>query len=247
MCYGWYPVTDPDTGWLHFVDRIDFYQLYRAGKIVTRSDGFHYAKDTVGALVWRGGGIEAVPMRWDLVPRNFLQKENPSLAEVIKKKNSRRKDPATGRPVGFSSYNARVETVANLVSFRMPWQEGLRMASPILAFRERANMDEAPAEFRNREWNIHLHQPCYLAGIWDAWRNPAGESMESCSIITLSSEGNPMLRGIWHERCPVILEESQVEEWLDPLTTPTRAMEMCRLFPAGKMEVKEVGKPKNPK
>lgn len=40
----------------------------------------------------------------------------------------------------------------------------------------------------------------------------------------------------------MILPESLVEEWLDPKTTPERALRMCVVFPADGMEVKEVEK-----
>jgi putative SOS response-associated peptidase YedK len=58
----------------------------------------------------------------------------------------------------------------------------------------------------------------------------------------VDSLGNGKLRGIWHERCPVILTEAQLEEWLDPRTTPERALQMCLVFPADRMEVEEVPK-----
>jgi hypothetical protein len=51
MCYGFYPVqgTEGGTDW---VDRNEFFRLEREGKIIIRKDGFHYAKDTVGAVLY---------------------------------------------------------------------------------------------------------------------------------------------------------------------------------------------------
>jgi putative SOS response-associated peptidase YedK len=128
--------------------------------------------------------------------------------------------------------------MAELPAFREAWRLGRRMAAPAAAFRERPNMDGAPPESKGKEYEIHLDGTCYLAGLWDAWENSRGERLESCSIITVDSLGNPVLRGIWHERCPLILDEDQVQEWLDPKTPPERAMEMVRLFPADRMEAR---------
>lgn len=236
MCYGFYPVVKP-VGGVDWVPREEFFRMHREGRVTVRGDGFHYVKDDIGVYTWRNG-IEAAPMYWDLVPRRFFQKENPSKAEMLKQKNSRAKGSK-----GFSSYNARSETVEELFSFRDPWREGKRMATPASAFRERPNMDGAPPEFRGKEYEVQLDGPMYLAGIWDKWENKAGEALDSCTIITVDSLGNSVLRGIWHERCPLILDESALQEWLDPKTTPERARDMFRLFPAARMEARLVPPP----
>lgn len=242
MCYGSKPVVNAKGG-VDWIPNDDFNRMYKFGEIVVRKDGYHYAKDTLGAFLWRNGRIVAAPMRWDLVPRDYRHRENLTLADMIRKKNSRAKDPdVSGRKLGFDSYNARVETVANLFSFKAPWREGLRMATPVLGFKERPNMEGAPAEFKGREYEVLLDEAAYLAGIYDVWRNAKGEKLESCSILTMDSLGNDRIRAIWHERTPIILKESQVQEWLDPQTTPERAAAMFRLYPPERMEVKEVVK-----
>lgn len=240
MCYGFYPVVRP-LGGVDWVPREEFFRMHREGRIHTRGDGFHYVKDDIGIYRWREKEVEASPAYWDLVPRHFLRKENLPKAEMLKRKNSRAKGSQ-----GFSSYNARSETVAELFSFRDPWREGKRMATPASAFRERPNMDGAPPEFRGKEYEVHLDGPLYLAGIWDKWENLQGESLESCTIITVDSLGNNVLRGIWHERCPLVLDEGQLQEWLDPKTTPERARGMFRLFPADRMEARLVPPPPKP-
>ena len=52
-----------------------------------------------------------------------------------------------------------------------------------------------------------------FAGIWDRWKNPKGEPVETCSIITTSP--NSLLADI-HDRMPVILERNSYDIWLDP-------------------------------
>jgi putative SOS response-associated peptidase YedK len=238
MCYGSKPVANAKGG-IDWIPNDEFNRLYQDGVIVTRRDGYHYAKDALAAFVRRGSKVAVIPMRWDLIPRHFLGKEETSLLEAIKRKNSRAKGAG-----GFDSYNARVETVADLYSFRQPWKEGLRMATPVTGFKERPNMEGAPKEFTGREYEVLLDGGHWLAGLWDRWDNGKGESLDSCAILTMDSAGNDRIRGIWHERTPIVLTESQIGEWLDPETTPERALAMCRLFPPERMEIKEVVKEK---
>jgi putative SOS response-associated peptidase YedK len=232
MCYAFTPVQTP-TGGLIWLPRKVLEQFESEGRIAKRSDGFYYAKDSVGIYFWKEGHVEAGAMRWDLVPPDFLPRL--PLEAMLREKNSRAKGSK-----GFSSYNARVESVATLYSFREPWRSGKRFVTPVSAFRERPNQEDAPPEFRGKEYNLHLDAGKYLAGIYAHWENPQGETLDSCTVITVDSAGNEKLRGIWHERCPVILDSAQVQEWLDPATPPERALAMCLLLPAERMHVREV-------
>ncbi len=236
MCYAYKPVYGLD-GTIFKVPFREFKELTQDGSIILKPDGYHYAKDTVGVLVHAKDGIKAMPMRWDLIPKDFLWNEKLTLAETIKKKNSRAKNPQTGKSWGFSSFNARVETVTTLWSFRKPWNDRHRCALPVAAFKERPNMEEAPKEFQGKEYEIALNGVFYLGGIYDTWVSATGESLDSCTVITLSSEGNSKLRSIWHERIPLILEEANVEEWLDPKVSPARALQMCLRLDEAHMEL----------
>ena len=52
-----------------------------------------------------------------------------------------------------------------------------------------------------------------FAGIWDRWRNPERELVETCSIITTSA--NALLSDV-RDRMPVILKGEDHDLWLDP-------------------------------
>jgi putative SOS response-associated peptidase YedK len=52
-----------------------------------------------------------------------------------------------------------------------------------------------------------------FAGIWDSWRNPQGQTIETCSIITTTP--NALLTDS-HDRMPVILPDDAYDLWLDP-------------------------------
>jgi putative SOS response-associated peptidase YedK len=208
------------------------------------AEGFRYAKDDVPVLLEDG---EMRLMRWDLIPRSFLRLENVTRAEAIQKKNSRAVNPATGKTWGFSSYNARIETVETLWAFKEAWREGRRGVIPIEAFRERPNMEGAPEESKGREYEIALDQTYFLAALFDTWTAKNGESLESCTVITGPSDGIPALQGIWHERVPILLSEEARDAWLDPATTPQAALALLRAAPVPALTVTEVPKPEKSK
>ena len=52
-----------------------------------------------------------------------------------------------------------------------------------------------------------------FAGIWDRWRNPSGNTVETCSILTTTP--NAVTSPV-HDRMPVILDPDTYDLWLDP-------------------------------
>ena len=55
-------------------------------------------------------------------------------------------------------------------------------------------------------------EPFAFAGLWSLWRDPDGNRIPSCAIITTSA--NDLLKPI-HDRMPVILPREREEFWLD--------------------------------
>jgi putative SOS response-associated peptidase YedK len=232
VCYAFTPVQDP-SGAITWLPRKVLDQYVKAGRILPPEEIF--PGDRADIFRWTDEGPGLAEMRFDLVPRFYLKKEILSLEAMLKRKRSRKRDGD-----GFSSYNARSESLLERAAFRGPWLESKRMAVPISAFRERPNMEGAPAEFRGREYLIRLEATKFLAGLWDRWENGRGETLESFSILTVDSLGNGLLRSIWHERCPLILEPDQAKRWLDPGTPPEEAMRMIRVYPADAMRLEEI-------
>jgi putative SOS response-associated peptidase YedK len=68
--------------------------------------------------------------------------------------------------------------------------------------------------------------PVTFAGIWEGWRDPAGEIVRTFAILTTAANGT---MSQLHERMPVILEPDAWSAWLAPDSDP--AMDLMR--PAG--------------
>jgi putative SOS response-associated peptidase YedK len=52
-----------------------------------------------------------------------------------------------------------------------------------------------------------------FAGLWDRWKNPSGQWVKSCSILTTTP--NAVVSAV-HDRMPVILDPDGYDLWLDP-------------------------------
>ena len=75
---------------------------------------------------------------------------------------------------------------------------------------------------------VHLKDgsPMAFAGLWDSWKPPEGGFVESCTILTTSS--NNLIEPL-HNRMPVILDPPEYQPWLDrDMTDPTS----CSAFTA---------------
>jgi putative SOS response-associated peptidase YedK len=131
------------------------------------------------------GGRELALMRWGLVP--YWSK---------------------GPGHGYTMINARAETVAGKASFRGAL-ERRRCLVPADGFFEWRK------EGRQRlPYYITLADgaPFAFAGLWERWKSPAGEKLDSFTIIV--TDANPAIAPI-HDRMPVILDEAGAEQWLE--------------------------------
>ena len=119
---------------------------------------------------------------------------------------------------GSRMINARAETAAQRPAFRdafrrrrclvladgfYEWQRAGSVKKPIRIVRESG-------------------EPFAFAGLWAVWKDPDGNTVPSCTIIT--TEANDLLRPI-HHRMPVILPRQMEEFWLDRDVQDTAALE----------------------
>ena len=136
--------------------------------------------------------------------------------------------------IGNRMINARGETVAQKPSFRNALQ---RRRCLVLAdgFYEWQKVGKGKQPMRIV---LKSREPFAFAGLWESWRNPEGETIRSCTIIT--TEANDLLRPI-HERMPVILPRELEEFWLDGDVTDSAALtDVLSPYPDEPMEAYEV-------
>ena len=119
--------------------------------------------------------------------------------------------------IGNRMINARGETVAQKPSFRnaLPRRRCLVLAD---GFYEWQQVGKSKRPMRIV---LKSREPSAFAGLWETWRNPAGENFRSCTIITTGA--NDLLRPI-HDRMPVILPRELEAFWLDGDVTDTAAL-----------------------
>jgi len=60
-----------------------------------------------------------------------------------------------------------------------------------------------------------------FAGLWDGWKDPSGNWIKTCSILTTTP--NAVTAAV-HDRMPVILDSDRYELWLDPGMTKVEAV-----------------------
>lgn len=112
---------------------------------------------------------------------------------------------------GYSTINARAETVATKPAFRHAFRQH-RCIIPADGFYE---WQGTPGH--KHPWRIEpedKHAFFSFAGLWETWEGN-GEVIRSCSIIV--TEANEAIRPI-HERMPVMLPRENWSAWLDQKT-----------------------------
>jgi putative SOS response-associated peptidase YedK len=69
-----------------------------------------------------------------------------------------------------------------------------------------------------------------FAGLWDRWKDPNGNWIKSCSILTTTP--NAVTAAV-HDRMPVILDPDGYELWLDPgMNNMSAASDLLKPFDA---------------
>lgn len=157
---------------------------------------FNIAPSQVVLAVRRapGGERECVSLHWGLVP--FWAEHAKDAAKHI---------------------NARVESLTERPAFREPAARR-RCLVPADGFYEWSGA-------RGRRQPFHVALPdgglLAFAGLWDRWRTPAGESLESLAIVTTAS--TPNIRPL-HDRMPLVVDPVGYDAWLTPEASDVAAV-----------------------
>jgi putative SOS response-associated peptidase YedK len=113
--------------------------------------------------------------------------------------------------------NARSETAATKPAFHDPLKSR-RCLVPADAFYEwrRTGVAKQPFCFEVNDGELFA-----FAGLWDRWRDPTGQWIRSCTILTTTP--NAVTASV-HDRMPVILDSHKYDLWLDPGMTNVEAV-----------------------
>lgn len=121
--------------------------------------------------------------------------------------------------------NARSETINSKPSFKNAFRQR-RCILPASGFYEWRKIGN-----RKIPHYIHLSEesPMSFAGIWEQWRSPAGETIETCAILTTAA--NSVVAPI-HDRMPVILSSDNFGYWLERgVKDPGKLMALLAPYP----------------
>ena len=118
--------------------------------------------------------------------------------------------PSWSKSTDFSAkmINARSETVAEKPSFRAAFKSR-RCLIPANGFYEWEKIGKSAKQ----PWLIGVKDaPLFaFAGLWENWRSPDGEVIESCTILTTTASESIYFI---HPRMPVILKPADYRGWL---------------------------------
>jgi len=131
--------------------------------------------------------------------------------------------------IGSRLINGRSETVLERPAFRDSFRTR-RCLIPADGFYEwkKTGKQRQPFHFGMKDNALFA-----FAGVWDRWRSPAGQVLESCSILTTAP--NKLLADV-HDRMPVILPRLHYQTWLTaPAAEAERLAELLVPFDASLM------------
>ena len=143
---------------------------------------------------------------------------------------------AKDEAIGSRMINARAETLAEKPSFRnlLRGRRCLVVADGFYEWRSEGK-EKTPMYI-----TLQDDQPFAFAGLWDVWKNPEGEPIQSCTIIT--TPPNELMATI-HNRMPAILRPGAYEDWLNPQLRDTEVLtHWLTPYPTELMKARPVSK-----
>jgi putative SOS response-associated peptidase YedK len=171
--------------------------------------------------------VEALTPRYNLTP-------GQAVAVVREHEGGRRVDAlrwglvpfwAKDAAIGYRLINARAESLARKPAFRE-------------AVRRRRCLIPASGFYEWQGEKGGARQPFYVkpdaeplfafAGLWERWRAPSGEPLETCVIVTTEATGT--LAAI-HDRMPVLVASEDHARWLDPSSSAPDAKTLAERAP----------------
>ncbi len=125
--------------------------------------------------------------------------------------------------IGYKMINARKETILEKNAYKKAAVHQ-RCVVPFDGFYEwKKNTDGTKTPYRIGIPNFGLF---LIAGLWEAWKSPAGETIHSFTLIT--QKPIEKLAHI-HDRMPAMIMSGEEEAWLDLRIAPQEALNNIRL------------------
>ena len=141
------------------------------------------------------------------------------------------KDPK----IGFKLINARSETITEKPSFKTAFKKRrcLVIADGFYEWEKgKGKRVKIPHRFVLKSRELFA-----FAGLWDVWKPPEGEPLETFTIITTAP--NELMEPI-HDRMPVILHDKDYDLWLDPGAKEDALLSLLAPYETELMEEYEV-------
>lgn len=174
--------------------------LFAIDNIITLTPQYNIAPSQLIWAVWQHQTKrEVVQLRWGFIPP-WQKKEH----------------------IGSQWINARAETLEEKILFKDAFKKRrcLIIASGFYEWKTESGSKQPYYITQQNQ------QPFALAGLWSHWEDKAGESINSCAIITTNA--NSFVKTI-HARMPVILAKSDFAAWLDPNNQNTEQLKKLLL------------------
>ncbi len=146
--------------------------------------------------------------------------------------------------IGYKMINARSETVHKKPSFRaaFKYRRCLILADGFFEWHaEEVGGPKTPYYFK-----LKNDQPFTFAGLYEHWQAPEGGELHTCTILTCPP--NEIVSS-YHNRMPVMLNESARWQWVDQTADPSDLHSLLAPYPADEMQCypisRQVNSPKN--
>jgi putative SOS response-associated peptidase YedK len=139
----------------------------------------------------------------------------------------------------LSTFNARSESAAKSFTFGNAWRRAQRCIIPADAvFEPDWRSGKAVATRFTRADGA----PLGIAGLWDKWRAPTGEWIESYTMLTINADHHPLFKDYHRpgdeKRMVVILPDGTYGDWLTAGAADT--MDFLKPYPAERLVAEPV-------
>ena len=132
--------------------------------------------------------------------------------------------------IGNKMINARAETITEKASYKRAFQKRrcLIVSGGFYEWKQIVGGKKQPYFIHMKDGSAFA-----FAGLWETWKSPQGEVIESTTIIT--TDANDLLKEV-HDRMPVIIPKESYETWLSPEATPENLIKLLKPYSSVEME-----------